>query len=66
MFEWRLAKVTAFIKLFFCNWRFRWFTRPANRKMGLVIVAATLAGNMKIVAYPTMKKYASALPADMR
>jgi len=34
--------------------------------MGLVIVAATLAGNMKIVACLSMKKYASALPADMR
>jgi len=33
--------------------------------MELVIVAATLAGNMKIVACLTMKKFASALHADM-
>jgi len=33
--------------------------------MALVTVAATPAGNMRIVACLTMKKYASALHADM-
>jgi len=33
--------------------------------MALVTVAAILAGNMRIVASLTMKKYASALHADM-
>jgi len=33
--------------------------------MALVTVAVTPAGNMRIVACLTMKKYASALHADM-
>ena len=62
-----LAKTPLSGRLFLESWRpaTPCFTKPANRKMALVIVAAILAGNMRIVACLTMKKYASALHADM-
>ena len=40
--------------------------KPTNKKVELVKVVAISAGNMKIVACPIKRKFASVLHADMR